>query len=81
VTDEEKGQELRQFFLDLLADGEKMAQYQNPQSRSSLIQGIAPSDIQDILENGSLKDIEAYIRLVTGNPTGAFPTIVVWPPM
>ena len=81
MTDEEIGEELRQFFLALIADGRKMALYQNLETRSSVIQDFAPSDVQDILENGTLKEIERYIRLVTGNPTNAWPTIVVWPPM
>ena len=81
MTDEEKGEQLRQFFLALLADGSAMALYQNPETRSEAIRSVAHSEIQDILETGTLADIEALIRHVTGNPTGAWPTIVVWPPM
>ena len=81
MTDEEIGQALREFFLSLLEDGRKMALYQDLETRNSVIQDFAPSDVREILENGTLREIERCIRLVTGNPSGAWPTIVVWPPM
>lgn len=81
LTDLEKGQHLKAFFWSLLADGEKMAVYQTPNTRTTAIEDQHP-EIQDILENGTLKEIEEFISLTaSGNPTSAWPTVIVWPPM
>lgn len=82
LTDEEKGEQLKQFFWALLADGEKMAEYQAPRTRNSAIGNYAHDEVRGILETGTLAEIEWYISLTaSGNPTSAWPTIVVWPPM
>lgn len=81
------GEELRQFFLGLLADGEAMLRYQTATERTRLIEerisgeSEAVVEAQRLLREGSLQEIEDHIRAVTNSPTGAIMMWVVWPPM
>lgn len=83
ASDAEIGEELRRFFVDLLADGEKLKRYYDPEQRAELIkrQSFTYDETADLLLNGTLAEIERKILAVTSNPTGAMPLLVVWPPM
>ncbi|HUH15789.1 MAG TPA: hypothetical protein VML35_07890 [Gaiellaceae bacterium] len=82
-SDAQIGEELRQFFLRLIQDGEALQQYNDPEQRAGLIQSqhFAYSETQELLLKGTLAQIEEKIRAVTSNPSGAMPMLIVWPPM
>lgn len=74
------GEELRQFFLYLLSDGEALTAYYNRDRRDEIIarQGFK-TGAGDLLRDGSLREIEEHILAVPGS--FAKPLVIVWPPM
>jgi hypothetical protein len=79
---EEVGQQLRQFFTDLL-DGTNLRQYhREPKSYVAAQQekGVIGEDAARLILEGSLQAIEDNIELVTGSGH-AVPVCVVFPPM
>ena len=80
--DPEIGEELRQFFLYLLANGDAMQRYHDPEGREEEIgrRGFK-TDAANLLRDGSLREIEQHILAVTNSPLKARPLMIVWPPM
>lgn len=89
MADEPTGQELRRFFVELLAD-ENFKNYHS--ERGTYIGDRAKrtepeedptrylgTEARRILEEGTLAEIEDNIKLVTGS-TNAVPVLVVAPP-
>ena len=80
MGDPNVGEELRQFFLYLLSDGEALTAYYDRDRRDGVIarRGFK-TGAGDLLREGSLRDIEEHILAVTGSQ--ARPLLIVWPPM
>lgn len=82
MANEHTGRQLRQFFVELLLDGNLAAYttdreaYVHRQRHS----GVVNDETTDLLLNGSLAEIEENIKLVTGS-RHAVPLCIVWPPM
>ena len=77
----QRGQRLRKFFTDLLDDTNLREYHENPESyvrKQQEAKVLDDSDAQLIL-SGSLQDIEANIKLVTGSGH-AVPVCIVFPP-
>lgn len=82
MADEHTGRQLRQFFVELLLDG-NLAAYTDDRAayvRTQRSAGIVDDDTMALILNGSLADIEENIKLVTGSGH-AVPMLIVWPPM
>ena len=82
MADVNTGRELRQFFVELLLDG-NLADYTS--NRETYVQrqrvsGIVSDTTMDLILTGSLAEIEDNIKLVTGS-RHAVPLLIVWPPM
>ncbi len=78
----EVGQELRQFFTDLL-DGTNLRQYHRDPKAYVAAQrekGVIGEEAARLILEGSLQSIEDNIELVTGSGH-AVPVCVVFPPM
>jgi len=82
MGDPKIGEELRQFFLYLLANGDALQRYYDRETREEVIskQGFATS-AGDLLRDGTLREIEEHILAVTNSPRQAAPLMIVWPPM
>lgn len=80
MGDPNVGEELRQFFLYLLSDGEALTAYYDRERRNDVIarRGFK-TEAGDLLRDGSLREIEEHILAVTGSH--ASPLLIVWPPM
>jgi hypothetical protein len=77
----EVGQELRQFFTDLL-DGNNLRKYhRSPQEYVEAQQkaGVIGDVAASLILQGSLQDVEANIQLVSGSGF-ATPFMLVFPP-
>jgi hypothetical protein len=79
---EETGKRLRKFFTDLLDDTNLRMYHESPESwvKSQQKTGVLDEDAAQLILSGSLQDIEANIKLVTGSGH-AVPVCVVFPPM
>jgi hypothetical protein len=74
------GRELAEFFIDLLKSGEDLKSYTTPDARQGVIARRGLSKYaQDLLEHGSLREIEENISKIEGSM--ARPLMIVWPPM
>lgn len=81
--DPQVGQELRDFFLELLKDG-NLRTYRST-GRNDYIgqkrdEGIIGEQAESLLRSGTLAEIEAHIESVTGSGN-AVPLFIVCPPM
>lgn len=82
MADANIGRQLRQFFVELLLDG-NLPDY--TADRKAYVQaqrhaGIVDDETMDLILNGSLREIEEHIKAVTGS-NHAVPYLIVWPPM
>jgi hypothetical protein len=77
------GEELRDFFIDLLR-GQNLTLYQSTGRRdyitSKRSEGVIGEEAEALLRTGTLEEIEARIAGVTGSGR-AVPLLVVCPPM
>ena len=85
VADEETGRHLRDFFIDLLKDDNLQQYYESPDRREEYIRSRRGSNLigdeaERLLLEGTLREIEENIRLVTGSGF-AVPIWIVCPPM
>ena len=78
---QETGKRLRKFFTDLLDDTNLRMYHESPESwvKSQQETGVLDEDAAQLILNGSLQDIEANIKLVTGSGS-ASPLMLVFPP-
>jgi aspartate/methionine/tyrosine aminotransferase len=77
---EETGRELQKFFIELLLSGEDMSTYTTPSKRGEVIGRKELSQYaRDLLERGSLREIEENIAMIPGSQARAW--LAVWPPM
>ena len=79
---EATGQRLRKFFTDLLDDTNLRTYHEDPATYVKKQQeaGVLDEAAAGVILNGSLQDIDANIKLVTGSGH-AVPVCVVMPPM
>ncbi len=80
TPNEDTGRELQKFFIELLASGEDLKNYTTPSTRHGVIgQKDLSQYAQDLLRDGSLREIEENIAKIPGSQ--ARPWLIVWPPM
>jgi hypothetical protein len=77
----EVGQELRQFFTDLLDDTNLREYHANTEAyvRAQMQAGVVGDVAANLILLGRLQDIEDNIKLVKGSG-GAVPVCIVFPP-
>jgi hypothetical protein len=85
MADEQTGRELRDFFLELLQDVNLRQYYESPERRTEYVvsrrdNGLIGDEAQRLLLEGTLREIEENILLVTGS-SRATPLWIVCPPM
>jgi hypothetical protein len=80
-ANEETGKRLRKFFTDLLDDTNLRMYHENPEGwvKSQQETGILNDDAAQLILSGSLREIEANIKLVSGSGH-AVPVCIVFPP-
>jgi hypothetical protein len=80
--DDTTGHELRQFFLDLLAEKNLQAYHEDRAEyvRTRNGDGLIGDEATELLLDGSLREIEEHIKRVTGS-ANAWPVMVVFPPI
>ena len=78
----ETGRQLRQFFTDLLDDGNLRQYHENTETwvASQVKAGVIDDATAQLILKGSLQDIEDNIKMVTGSGS-AVPVCIVMPPM
>ena len=78
----ETGRQLRQFFTDLLDDGNLRQYHENTEAwvGSQVKAGVIDDATAQLILKGSLQDIEDNIKMVTGSGS-AVPVCIVMPPM
>jgi argininosuccinate lyase len=78
----ETGRQLRQFFTDLLDDGNLRQYHENTEAwvASQVKAGVIDDATAQLILKGSLQDIEDNIKMVTGSGS-AVPVCIVMPPM